>query len=294
MLITKLLGHKFRADEFESCSVSTGGGMTGGFRDVTLRREKDGRATVTVRHKEWHYEREEKTVYEASEEAFAHVAELVNKYDLHTASKRRMSRIRILDGDTTTVSFHFGKRYFSLRQLQRKSASARKGYREVIDYLNSLPGGEGVTTREPQQLRLLVDGYNLMFTVEDAFDEKLDAILCEDELTVTRFEDCGIVLCTGEAPETAESMKNVAGEGTAETVESTGTAEHVEAAKPVTVQTAAPCDLVYDPASRSYIVLYAEHTFSEPVWLLAKHDGYAKTAAPLVEKMNGKYRFYKN
>ena len=273
MLITKLLGHKFRADEFESCSVSTGGGMTGGFYDVTLRREKDGRATVTVRHKEWHYEREEKTVYEASEEAFAHVAELVNKYDLHTASKRRMSRIRILDGDTTTVSFHFGKRYFSLRQLQRKSASARKGYREVIDYLNSLPCGEGVTTREPQQLRLLVDGYNLMFTVEDAFDEKLDAILCEDELAVTRFEDCGIVLCTGEAPETIE---------------------HVEAAKPVTVQTAAPCDLIYDPVSRSVIVLYAEHTFSEPVWLLAKHDGYAKTAAPLVEKMNGKYRFYKN
>ena len=268
MLITKLLGHKFRADEFESCSVSTGGGMTGGFRDVTLRREKDGRATVTVRHKEWHYEREEKTVYPASEEAFAHVAELVNRYGLYAASKRRMSRIRILDGDTTTVSFHFGKRYFSLRQLQRKWPSARKGYTEVIEYLNSLPSGEGVTTREPQQLRLLVDGYNLMFTVEDAFDEKLDAILCEDELAVTHFEDCGIVLYTGEAPE--------------------------RAGEPTTIQTAAPCSLVYDPASRSIILLYAEHTFSAPVWLLAKHDGYAKTAAPLVEKTNGKYRFYKN
>ena len=273
MLITKLLGHKFRADEFESCSVSTGGGMTGGFRDVTLRREKDGRATVTVRHKEWHYEREEKTVCEASEEAFAHVAELVNKYDLHTASKRRMSKIQLLDGDTTTVSFHFGKRYFSIHQLQRMWPSGRKGYLEMIRYMNSLADGEGVTTREPQTLRLLLDGYNLMFTVEDAFDEKLDEILCEDELEVSRYEDCGIVLYTGEAPETAE---------------------HVEDAKPVTVQTAAPCDLVYDPVGRSVIVLYAEHTFSEPVWLLAKHDGHAKTAAPLVEKMNGKYRFCKN
>ena len=273
MLITKLLGHKFRADEFESCMVSTGGGMTGGYQSTELRREKDGSATLTERHKEWHYEREEKTVFPVSEETFAHVAELVNKYDLYTASKRRMSRIQILDGDTTTVSFHFGKRYFSIRQLQRKWPSARKGYREVIEYLNSIPHGEGVTTREKQRLRLLLGGYNLMFTVEDAFDEKLDEILCEDELEVSRYEDCGIVLYTGEAPENAE---------------------HVEAAKPVTVQTAAPCDLVYDPVGRSVIVLYAEHTFSEPVWLLAKHDGYAKTAAPLVEKMNGKYRFYKN
>ena len=280
MILPRLFGHKFRADEFESCSVSTGGGMTGGFCNTELRREKDGRATVTVRHKEWHYEREEKTVYPASEEAFAHVAELVNRYGLYAASKRRMSRIRILDGDTTTVSFHFGKRYFSIRQLQRKWPSARKGYREVIDFLNSLPGGEGVTTREPQQLRLLVDGYNLMYKVEDAFDGKLDAILCENELAVTRFEDCGIVLCTGEAPERVSVAADDA--ETTETVELT------------TIQTAAPCDLVYDPASRNYIVLYAEHTFSKPVWLLAKHDGYAKSAVPLVEKMQGKYSFYAN
>lgn len=284
MFITKLLGHKFREDEFVSCSVSTGGGMTGGSRIVELRREKDGSVTLTVRGREWHYEREEKTVYPASEEAIAHVAEIVNKYSLYAASKRRMSNIEILDGDTTTVSFHFGKRYFSIRQLQRKWPSGRKGYMETIRYLNSLEQGEGVTTREPQHLRLLLHGYNLFFNVEDAWDGKLDEVLSEDH-EVSRFEDCGIVLCAG-------VELTVGGAGTAdgsETVEGTETAGEVQ---PVT--TAEACDIVYAPASGSIILLYGEHAFSEPVYLLAKIDGYAKTAAPLVEKMEGEYSFYIN
>ena len=235
MLITRLLGHKFRADEFESCMVSTGGGMTGGYQNTELRREKDGSATLTERHKEWHYEREEKTVFPVSEETFAHVAELVNKYDLYTASKRRMSRIQILDGDTTTVSFHFGKRYFSIRQLQRKWPSARKGYKEVIEYLNSIPHGEGVTTREKQRLRLLLGGYNLCFYVEDAFDGKLDGIV-KEEHEVSRYEDCGILLCTGVELDAgiAETEKESETAGGTETAAIAGTAEE---AKPVTEAT---------------------------------------------------------
>jgi len=296
MFITKLLGHKFREDEFVSCSVSTGGGMTGGSRIVELRREKDGSVTLTVRGREWHYEREEKTVYPASEEAIAHVAEIVNKYSLYAASKRRMSNIEILDGDTTTVSFHFGKRYFSIRQLQRKWPSGRKGYMETIRYLNSLEQGEGVTTREPQHLRLLLHGYNLFFNVEDAWDGKLDEILSEDH-EVSRFEDCGIVLCAGveldaSGSGTAEGVRTAEDSDASEESETSAGTKTVCEVQPVT--TAEPCDLVYAPGSGSIILLYAEHTFSKPVYLLAKIDGYAKTAAPLVEKMEGEYSFYIN
>ena len=66
---------KFKNDELNSCYYSVGGGMLGGSSSVSLRKEKDGRTTLTVKHKETHEDREESTVYEADPEAFDHIRE---------------------------------------------------------------------------------------------------------------------------------------------------------------------------------------------------------------------------
>ena len=67
-MIFSLIAHKFKAEGLESCSYSTGGGMTGGYRRVTLRKDRKGNRTVSLQYKEIHCDREETTVYPASEE----------------------------------------------------------------------------------------------------------------------------------------------------------------------------------------------------------------------------------
>lgn len=260
MILYTLIGRKFRAEGLERCSYSTGGGMLGGHRSVELKKDKDGTRTVVCRERETHADRERTTVYPADEAAFARAHELMRRYDLYAASKHRMSRLMILDGDTTTVNFDYENGDFSIRQLQRLSRKNRQGFRAVIDLLDSLLAGEGVSSLEPQEARLLLGGYTLRFQIEDAFDNRLNEILGEEH-EVSRFEDVGIILCEGMAPDVSAA----------------------------TAKVGVPGNIVYDPTGKRIILLYGEYVFSDPVYLLAKLDGYAKSAAPKIAEMNGRY-----
>ena len=256
-----------RNDELKSCSVSTGGGMLGGYSYSQLKKQKDGTVTLEVRSKGTHEEREVKTVYQLTPEALEHIKELVNEHNLYGASKRRYSKIYALDADTTSISFSYAQNAFSVSENQVMSRKMFAGFNEVIRYMSSLAAGEGVTTVEPQTATLyLKSGYTLQFKVEDAFDGKLDETLSVKR-EVSRFEENGIVLCADEQPDCS-------------------------AAAPVTSADAAT--IVYDGESGQIILLYTDYAFDHDVWILARIDGYAQYACPLIAEMEGEYQLHLN
>lgn len=258
---------KFKDAELKSCSVSTGGGMNGGYRNVTLRREKDGSVILEIREKETHEDRERTVTYHADPEAPEQVGELVNRYDLYAASKRPYSDMVVYDGDTTTVSFSYKTGYFSISENQKLNAKMSEGFDAVIRCLNALAVGECETTLEPQTALLyLKSGYTLQFLVDSAFDGKLDGILSK-EREVSAFGDSGIVLCTGERPDCAD-------------------------AEPI--REGAAGTIVYDTESDAIVILYADHAFDHDVYMLAYLDGYVSYACPLIEEMEGAYRLHLN
>lgn len=253
--------------ELRSCSVSTGGGMLGGYRNVSYSIDKNGRATLEISEKETHADREVTTVYQADPKAAEELAALVEKHDLRKASKQPYSDMIAYDADTTTVSFRLSDGYYSISENQVLNKNMREGFDAIIRYLNSLAIGEGERTVEPQRAYLyLRSGYTLQFLVEDAFDGRLDDILSV-EREVSPFGEVGIVLCTGEQPDLSG----------AEPVDSAGGGT-----------------IVYDGESGQIIVLYADHTFGHDVWILARIDGYAEYACPLIAEMEGTYRLYLN
>ena len=269
VLIARSVWHRlrFRTDELESCSVSTGGGMLGGHRSLTLTKQKDGSVTLTVRERETHADREVITTYPADEAALAHVKELVNAHNLYGASKRRYSRIRVLDGDTTTLSFDYASGYFSVSEEQVMNPNMCAGFDAVEDWLNSLAVGDGVVTLEPQRAMLyLKSGYTLQYVIEDAFDGRLDSILSE-EREVSAFGTYGIVLCEGVQPDCSGAAP---------------------------VDAAAAGTMVYDGESGQIVLLCADCAFGHDIWVLAQLDGYVPSACPLLAEMEGAYRLYLN
>ncbi len=268
MLMPIVSGLGFRNDELNSCSVSTGGGMLGGFSQFYLKQNEDGETVMEVRYRETHADRERISIYKASPEDFGPIREMVNKYGLVAASKRPRSRIQVLDGDTTTVSFDYSKDYFSVSDYQVLSSKMRNGFYEVIEYLHSLAKGECENFLEPQTAMLhLKSGYTLQYVVEDAFDSRLDAVLSE-EREVSRMGDFGIVLAPGDDIDLsgAEAIGGVSAAGS----------------------------MVLDTESGNILLLYKDHEFGSPVYLLAKLDGYVESACPLIEEMEGPYSLYLN
>lgn len=261
-----IMGQKYKNDVPQACSVSTGGGMLGGHWGAYLKTEEAGNAILQIKERETHADRERTTTYRVDPAAFERVRELVNEHRLFAASRRPYSRMQVLDGDTTTLSFDYKKGDFSVSDQQVLSGRMREGFRAVRDYLCSLAAGEGVTTLEPQRGRLLIGGYQLQYVVEDAFDGRLDEI-CSQERAVSPYEDCGIVLCEGEP------------------VDVTGAAP---------TETGEKGNLYYEAEGERLVILYADHAFESPVYLLAQLDGYRESACPLIEEMEGEYRLYLN
>ena len=263
VMVTNLIGRRFLRDELESCGVSTGGGMLGGYWEVRLTRDADGNAVLRIREKQTHADREITTQYSVADEAFERLREIAVQHNLYGASKRPYSKIRALDADTTSVSFDFAKGDFRVSEEQVLSRRMREGFREVIRYLDSLAVGEGVTTKAPQRAFLLLRGYTLQFIVEEPFDGRLDDILSEDR-EVSAFGSSGIVLASDVRPDL------------------TGAAAAKEAAAG---------DIVYDAQNGQIILLYADYTFAQPVYRLAALDGYVESACPLIAEMEGEYYF---
>ncbi len=262
MLITLFEAGKFTPDTLTACRISTGGGMRGGRKEVYLFKDENGKAMLSVSGKETYNDRMITTVYHADDEAFARVGELAVRHRLYAASKRPYSKLRVLDADTTTITFDFAADDFSVSEEQVMSSNMRAGFRAVIDFLPSLAAGEGVTTREPQTgLLYLKSGYTLQFTVEDVFDGRLDTILGKEH-EVAAYQTCGIVLAKGEQPLLSGAERRT---------------------------TAAAGSIVYSLKDKSVILLYRDGSFPEGVYVLAQLDGSVSSASPLIAQMQGPY-----
>lgn len=264
------LVNKFKNDRLLGCTVSTGGGSLGGHWTVKVRRGDADDGRLTIEKRETHADRQVTTEYPVPAEVFTTLAEMANKYHMYAASKRRMSDMQILDGDTTTIRFYYTKGDFRVYQLQKLDRTMSTGFREIRDYMNLLPLDktvEGVTTVEPQTATLhLRSGYTLQFNVEPVFDGRLNDILGEEHESA-RFEQSGIILCSGVTP-------NLTGASA--------------------VSGASACSIVYEADSKSIILLYEDRSFSGPVYLLAVCESDAKSAGPLIAEMEGPYALWLN
>ena len=109
VMLPTIEGMKFKNDELESCSVSTGGGMLGGNSGAYLSRDNDGNAVLEIRKRETHADREITTTYKVDNAAFDHIRGIVVKCDLYAASKKGYSEFQALDADTTTLHFSFSE-----------------------------------------------------------------------------------------------------------------------------------------------------------------------------------------
>ena len=258
---------RYRKDVLKSCSVSSGGGMLGGYSESSLSMDKEGNAVLTVRKKETHAEREVTTVYQVDPQALEEIGEMIYRYNLYGASKRPYSKFEVLDGETTTLSFRTEKGYFSISGSQVLTGRMKEGWQAVINRLHTLAAGEGVTTVEPQTAMLyLKSGYTLQFIVEDAFDSRLDEILSEEQ-EVSAFMNHGIVVHTGQDPDLSGADA---------------------------VYSASAGDMVYLEKNRQIIILYTDYKSDEPLYILARLSGHVSSACPLIQEMEGLYRMYLN
>ena len=267
-MVYRLVGElRYGNGTLEACSVSTGGGMLGGHWGAYLRMDGEGNVALQIKERKTHADRERTTEYRVDPAAFDRIKEMVREYHLYAASRRPRSKMVVLDGDTTTLSFDYEKGDFSISDDQILSAKMREGFRAVRTYLYSLGEGEGVVSLEPQTAILyLKSGYTLQFIVADAFDGKLEGVL-DEEREVSRFAESGIMLCTGVSVDVSGAQPDPQGEA---------------------------CCIVYDAESDSVIILYDDFDFGHPVYTLARLDGYRSSASPLIAEMEGPYSLQLN
>lgn len=133
---------KFRKENFLGCCFTTGGGMLGGYHEIKLRRKNSPEGTITCRSREMHNSEEKTTVCPASEEVFTKVAELAEAHHLYAASRRKMSGIEVLDGDTTTVWFDYKGGDFKIDDYQDINQTMADGLQKVKKYLSGCAAAE--------------------------------------------------------------------------------------------------------------------------------------------------------
>ena len=267
-LMSLIRGLKFKNDVLTGCGYSVGGGMTGGYRRADLKTDPEtGEVKLVLAEKEYHSSREIKTVYPASAKDLEAVKEIVNRYNLYNSSKKGRSRIQVLDGDTTTVSFDYLKGDFSVSDSQALSRRDFKAIDEISSFLYSLAKGEGVTTVEPQEARIVADGYSFFFYIEPEFDGKLDGIVTED-FTVYGYKEVGTVVGRTDALDTGNS---------------------------VPLERASGGDIVYDKGTGEIIIIYKDCELESGSYLLAKAESwYQQSAEPIIKAMEGVNRMYLN
>ena len=262
MVLQFMKQQKLKNSELESCFSSTGGGMDGGYSRATIKKEDDGSVTLTVINQQYHYTREETTVYQVDPKVLEDIKEIVLKYDLYGASKRPNSPVVAYDAPTSTIGFDFTEDYFSIGDYQVLSNKQNEGWHKFIEYLNSIERKDGVKTVAPQEAVLsMPTGYTFTFYVDEAFDGKLDDVLVESD-EVKKYEDVGIVYKTVKDLDVSGGKESTLGE---------------------------KCTFVYKKDTGEIILLYADTEFEEPVVLLAELDYKTESALPHFEQMEGTY-----
>lgn len=125
---------------------SVGGGMTGGHRSITFTKEAEGIKVITE-EQDWHNSELTKVIYKLPAEAMEQLKALIIKNRINVLARRAYSSVRMLDGDTSSLSCSFGHDYsFYVHQEMKKNAAESKKFYEVQALMYELiKDAEGVT-----------------------------------------------------------------------------------------------------------------------------------------------------
>ena len=130
---------------------SCGGGMTGGHTSITFTKEKEGTKVVTE-DQEWHNSDLTKVTFMLPADAMEQLKDLIIKNRINVLSRRGYSDMRVLDGDTSSLSCSFGTDYsFYVHQEMKKSVAESKKFYEVRTLMYDLiKDAEGVKEVIPE------------------------------------------------------------------------------------------------------------------------------------------------
>lgn len=190
-----------------SCSYSIGGGMMGGFSSLTIRKNQDGSVNYISKNAKTHADRIVTKTYSASDEDLQTIKKLVIDYNMYSVSKKGLNPIQALDGDTASMSFMFDNgQSFRVSDNQDLSRAEMDKFNDIVKVLSGLAKGEAVVEIENHVLVLILDGYQIAYTlIESNATEQLIENL--DKCKFYRYEDSAQVAVLNKEIDTADLNK---------------------------------------------------------------------------------------
>jgi len=143
-----ILNGRIKNKELISARWGVGGGMSGGHSSVEIK--KDGDNTIVIREEQsWHNSDLIRTTYIVSSDAMDKLKQRIIEARVPVLSKRGMSSLMILDGDTYSFSCSFeGYLSYSVIEGQKKSSAEEDKLMRIRDLLYGLTELEYESTTE--------------------------------------------------------------------------------------------------------------------------------------------------
>lgn len=160
--------NSLKKQELNSVRYTVGGGMLGGLSRSSLEKQKDGSIKYITEYAETHSDRIVTRIYNASIHDLNNIKDLIIKYNLYRASKKPLSKIQVLDGDTSTLTVSFDDEYFSVSDTQAISTNDFKHIQEIVQLMASCAKGEYIEEIENHILALYVGGYQVAYEMENS------------------------------------------------------------------------------------------------------------------------------
>ena len=184
-------GNAYKDKTLQAVRYSYGGDMMGSHQGYSLERVGKGGTVLVTESREHHAARLVTKQYNVPADAMQHVKDLMLANDLHGASKRPLSKMVVLDAGTGHLHFSFtDAESFDVASNQDLTSKQQNGYRAVRQYLESLAEDRTPVsvTREERRLALVLNGYQLRFSIRDSVTEE-DLGLLMGKQKVTAYAD---------------------------------------------------------------------------------------------------------
>ena len=168
MAVNLFDNNQYKNKELIRCSYSHGGGMLGDVYNITVTK-KDDKAELSINQASSHVERMVTKTYTIDSAVFDDLKQIMIDYNLIKVSKKGNSPFEVLDGPSTSISYTFAD-YDSFRigdyqNLNNNDYEAiEKVKKTILSYINTEP----VISIQPHELSLSVDGYNLIYYMNES------------------------------------------------------------------------------------------------------------------------------
>ena len=160
--------NKFRNKQILRCSYSCGGGMLGGIDNITINRIDDTKGELVIQTAQTHMDRIVTTTYEIDLDVFDEIKKIINDNNLYASSKKGKSPYQVLDGDTVSLRLTYDDYDgFSISDYQNLNKNDFETISKIRSLMIEAKKGDGVVSIEPHELSLVIDGYNIIYYMND-------------------------------------------------------------------------------------------------------------------------------